>query len=46
MRVEGHAVHEQTVTDQLVADLARYTGPGTERGYGIEASGDAGAGSA
>jgi hypothetical protein len=45
MGVEGHAVHEQTVGDQLVADLGEY-GPGTARGYGSDASADGGAGSA
>jgi hypothetical protein len=45
MRVEGHAVYEEAAGGQLLADLAGY-GPGTTRGYGIDASGDAGAGSA
>ena len=45
MGVEGHGVHEETVADQLVADPGEY-GPGTARGYGVEASSDGGAGSA
>jgi uncharacterized protein (TIGR02679 family) len=44
MRVEGHALYEETVGGQLLADLAGY-GPGAARGYGI-ASVDGGAGSA
>jgi len=44
MSVEGHAVYEETVGDQLLADLAGY-GPGAARGYGI-ALVDGGAGSA
>jgi len=44
MRAEGHAVYEETVGDQLLADLAGY-GPGAARGYGI-ASVDGGPGSA
>lgn len=44
MRAEGHAVYEETVGGQLLADLAEY-GAGAVRGYGI-ASVDGGAGSA
>ena len=44
MRAGGHAVYEETVGDQLLADLAGY-GPGAVRGYGI-ASVDGAAGSA
>ena len=44
MSVEGHAVYEETVGDQLLADLAGY-GSGAARGYGI-ASVDGGAGGA
>ncbi len=44
MRAEGHAVYEETVGDQLLADLAGY-GPGAVPGYGI-ASVDDGAGRA
>jgi uncharacterized protein (TIGR02679 family) len=44
MRAGGHAVYEETVGDQLVADLGEY-GTGAARGYGIDASGDGGAGS-
>jgi hypothetical protein len=45
MRVEGHAVYEETVANQLVTVWGEY-GPGAARGYGIEASGNGGAGSA
>ena len=45
MCAEGHAVYEETVGDQLLADLAGY-GLGTARGYGIGPSADGAAGSA
>lgn len=45
MHVEAHAVYEETVADQIVAVLGEY-GPSAARGYGIDASGDGGAGSA
>jgi uncharacterized protein (TIGR02679 family) len=45
MSVEGHAVYEETVADQLLADLAGYGRPDAAGGYGI-ASADGGAGRA
>jgi hypothetical protein len=45
MRVAAHTIYEETVSDQLLADLGEYEFAAS-RGYGLGASVDGGAGSA